>query len=90
VCGTGTRAIPIYLLESELEVLHESEELPKFLSLGRKKKPPQQLGIFHKLLLGLSGWGMNLLLLDTWWATNPPNSCPRMRYKHGPFSLYAL
>jgi hypothetical protein len=30
VCGTGTRAIPIYLLESELEVLHKSEELPNF------------------------------------------------------------
>jgi hypothetical protein len=30
LCGTGTRAIPIYLLESELEVLHKSEELPNF------------------------------------------------------------
>jgi hypothetical protein len=46
VCGTGTRGIPIYLLESELEVLHKSEELPNFSFTGRKKKPPQQLGIF--------------------------------------------
>jgi hypothetical protein len=30
VCGTGTRGIPIHLLESELEILHKSKELPNF------------------------------------------------------------